>query len=163
MEGDRPFFGVFAHSILLVKVGDLLKHGRLLRADGDRVADAQHFSPVIAKQWVDWLVEDLNSFIMQQDVAEAEQAIDYLNQQIESTSVADLQNVFFNLIEEQTKTVMLAKVTDEYLLKTLDPAVVPELKSKPKRSLIVIFFTILGFFLAVAVVLAMTSLRRPRS
>lgn len=109
----------------------------------------EHYSPTVAKQWVDWLIDDLNASIMRQDVAEAEQAIEYLNDQIKNTSLAELQNVFFNLIEEQTKTVMLAKVTDEYLLKTLDPAVAPELKSKPKRSLIVILATMLGGLLGI--------------
>ena len=66
------------------------------------------------------------------------EAIKYLNDQIKNTSLAELQNVFFSLIEEQTKTVMLAKVTDEYLLKTLDPAVAPELEAEPERILIVI-------------------------
>ena len=74
-----------------------------------------HYSPDIAKQWVDWLVEDINATTMHRDVAEAQQAIEFLYQQIEKTSVADLQNVFFSLIEEQTKTVLLANVTDEYL------------------------------------------------
>lgn len=123
----------------------------------------QHYSPTVAKEWVDWLVRDINLSTMRQDVEDAEQAIAYLDKQIEGTSLADLQNVFFNLIEEQTKTVMLAKVTDEYLLRTLDPAVVPEIKSSPKRSLIVIASTVFGFFLAVAAVLMWTSLRRNRS
>ena len=109
----------------------------------------EHFSPTVAKQWVDWLIDDLNSSIMRQDVAEAQQAIDYLNDQIENTSLADLQSVFFNLIEEQTKTVMLAKVTDEYLLKTVDPAVVPEKRVRPKRSLIVILAALLGGVLGI--------------
>ena len=119
------------------------------KASGFVTVSVEHYSPTIAKQWVDWLVEDINLSIMQQDVAEAEQAIAYLNEQIASTSLADLQNVFFKLIEEQTKTVMLAKVSNEYLLKTLDPAVVPELKAKPKRSLIVILGAMLGGFLGV--------------
>ena len=129
---------------------------RILSVDQDKTSgfvtvSVEHYSPTIAKQWVDWLVEDINLSIMQQDVAEAEQAIAYLNEQIESTSLADLQNVFFKLIEEQTKTVMLARVSSEYLLKTLDPAVVPELKARPKRSLIVILAAMLGGFLAVII------------
>ena len=112
----------------------------------------EHYSPSIAKQWVDWLVEDINSSIMRQDVDEAEQAIEYLNEQIQSTSISDLQNVFFSLIEEQTKTMMLAKVSNEYLLKTLDPAVAPEKKSKPKRGLIVILGFMLGSFFGVVLV-----------
>ena len=123
----------------------------------------EHHSPLVAKQWVDWLIDDLNSTIMRQDVAEAEQAIEYLKSQIERTSVADLQNVFFRLIEEQTKTVMLAEVTDEYLLKTLDPAIAPEMKSKPKRSLIVILSALLGSFIVMAVVLVSTSFRQEKT
>lgn len=144
------------------------KFSRLLSVDQNSKTGfvslaVEHYSPVVAKQWVDWLIDDLNMSIMRQDVAEAEQAIEYLNEQIESTSLADLQIVFFDLIEEQTKIVMLAKVTDEYFLKTLDPAVVPEMKSKPRRSLMVIFSTFFGFLVAVAVVLGMSSLRRQRN
>lgn len=117
------------------------------------VVAIEHYSPTIAKQWVDWLVEDLNAFIMQQDVAEAEQAIEYLNGQIASTSLAELQNVFFRLIEEQTKTVMLAAVSNEYLFKTLDPAIAPEEKARPKRSLIAILGTLLGGMFGLLVVL----------
>jgi len=113
----------------------------------------EHISPTVAKQWVDWLVVDINSSIMQQDVAEAEQAIAYLNEQIGSTSLADLRNVFFSLIEEQTKTVMLAKVSPEYMLRTIDPAVVPELKYRPNRALTCVLGTLLGGMLSVLGVL----------
>jgi uncharacterized protein involved in exopolysaccharide biosynthesis len=113
----------------------------------------EHYSPTIAKQWVDWLVGDINSSIMQQDVAEAEQAITYLSEQIESTPLADLQNVFFKLIEEQTKVVMLAKVSPEYMLRTLDPAVIPEIKSQPNRALICVLGTLLGGMLSILGVL----------
>jgi uncharacterized protein involved in exopolysaccharide biosynthesis len=113
----------------------------------------EHYSPTVAKQWVDWLVGDINFSIMQRDVAEAEQAIAYLNEQIESTSLADLQNVFFKLIEEQTKIVMLAKVSPEYMLRTLDPAVIPEIKSQPNRALICVLGTLLGGMLSVLGVL----------
>jgi uncharacterized protein involved in exopolysaccharide biosynthesis len=119
----------------------------------------EHYSPIIAKQWVDNLVEDLNSSVMRQDVAEAEQAIEYLQKQIERTSLADLHSVFFRLIEEQTKTVMLASASKEYLLKTIDPAVAPEKKSKPNRSLIVVLSALLGFLLGAAVVSMAPSLR----
>ena len=124
----------------------------------------EHYSPTVAKQWVDWLIDDLNSSIMRQDVAEAEQAINYLNEQIESTSLAVLQNVFFSLIEGQTKTVMLAKVTDEYLLKTLDPAVVPEQEIKPRRMLLTALSGIFGFLIGVLLTqLGIGRRRRPET
>lgn len=109
----------------------------------------EHYSPAVAKQWVDWLIEDLNTVILRQDVTDAEQAIDYLNKQINSTPLAGLRDVFFRLIEEQTKTVMLAEVSDEYVFKTIDPAILPERKTRPKRRLIVILCTIIGGLLGI--------------
>ena len=114
----------------------------------------EHYSPHLARQWVDWLIEDLNASVMHQDVVEAEHAITYLNEQIENTSLAEMQSIFFALIMEQTKTVMLARVSPEYLFKTVDPAVVPELKVKPKRAIICILFCVFGFGIGVVAVLA---------
>lgn len=113
----------------------------------------EHYSPYLAKQWVDWLVADVNDWVMKKDVEEAKHAIDYLHKQVETTSLSGLQNVFFGLIEEQTKTVLLAEVSDEYLFKTIDPAVVPEKRSRPRRLLITLFITILGAFFSVVLVL----------
>ena len=117
----------------------------------------KHNSPVVAKQWVDWLVQDINTTIMRQDVDEAEQAIEYLEEQISATPLADLQNVFFGLIEEQTKTVMLAKVSPEYMFRTIDPAVAPELRSEPRRAWIAALGLILGGVMGIVVVLVKSS------
>jgi uncharacterized protein involved in exopolysaccharide biosynthesis len=113
----------------------------------------EHYSPTIAKQWVDWLVADLNSAIMQEDVSEAREAIDYLNKRIDETSLAELRAVLFRLIEEQTKTIMLANVSAEYMFKTVDPAAIPELKAKPRRVMIVLVSAVLSGLLSVLIVL----------
>lgn len=113
----------------------------------------EHQSPVAAAQWVNWLVEDVNAAVKAQDVAEAEKSIEYLREQVTNTSLADLQAVFFDLIQSQTETVMLAEVRQEYVFKTIDPAVVPEEKSKPSRALICVLGTLLGGMLGVVVVL----------
>jgi len=113
----------------------------------------KHYSPVVAQQWVVWLIEDINNTLREQDVTEAERSIAYLKQQIEATLLTDLQSMFFELIQSQTETVMLAKVRQEYVFKTIDPAVVPEKKSEPKRALICVLGTLLGGMLAVLWVL----------
>ncbi len=127
------------------------------RKSGFVTISFEHYSPDVASQWVTWLVEDLNSSIMREDVAEAERAIEYLNSQIERTSNADLRKVFFDLIEEQTKVVMLAKVTPEYLFEVIDPSVSPEKRAKPNRLLIVAIGFIGGGLLAVLIVLTRSS------
>jgi uncharacterized protein involved in exopolysaccharide biosynthesis len=113
----------------------------------------EHQSPVVAATWVNWLVEDVNAAVKAQDVTEAEKSIEYLREQVTNTSLADLQAVFFDLIQSQTETVMLAEVRQEYVFKTIDPAVAPEEKSKPSRALICVLGTLLGGMFGVVIVL----------
>ncbi|GAA0815298.1 Wzz/FepE/Etk N-terminal domain-containing protein [Colwellia asteriadis] len=113
----------------------------------------EFYSPELAKQWLSWLVADINEFMKIQDQKEAEASIEYLNEQLSNIKLASMKTVFYQLIEEQTKNMMLAHVRDEYVLKTIDPAQVPEIKAKPKRALIVIVGTLLGGFLSVLFVL----------
>jgi len=113
----------------------------------------EHYSPIIAKEWTDKLVKAINAHIQKQDRDEAIKSIEYLNAKINETDIADMQTVFYQLIEEQTKTLMLAEVSDEYVFKTLSPAKVSEEKSKPKRAFIAIFGFLLGGILSVIIVL----------
>lgn len=112
-----------------------------------------YYSPGVAKQWVDWLVADLNQAMKERDQAEAKHNIAYLKEQLGKTSIADMQSVFYKLIEEQTKTLMLTEVSQEYVFKTIDPAVVAEEKVKPKRGLIVVLSCLLGVICGVMSVL----------
>jgi uncharacterized protein involved in exopolysaccharide biosynthesis len=113
----------------------------------------EHLSPLIAYEWVTWLIEDLNREMMLEATAEAQQSVDYLTDQLERTQVVALEQVFYALIEEQTKTIMLANSRAEYLFKTIDPAIVPEIESRPSRALISVLGTLLGGILIVLWVL----------
>ncbi|MCL1139600.1 Wzz/FepE/Etk N-terminal domain-containing protein [Shewanella pneumatophori] len=113
----------------------------------------EHLSPSVAKQWVDWLIQDINKVMKDRDVAEAIKSSEFLNKQIALTNVADIRSILYKLIEEQAKTIMFAEVRDEYVFKTIDPALAPEEKAGPKRALICVLGTMLGGMLAVMIVL----------
>lgn len=113
----------------------------------------EHFSPFIAQQWVNWLIEDINLTMKKRDVIEATKSTEFLMAQIEKTNVADIRVVLYKLVEEQAKTIMFANVRDEYVFKTIDPALVPEEKLKPKRALIVIVSTFFAGVIGVFIVL----------
>lgn len=100
--------------------------------------------PNQAKEWVDWLIQDINSVFKQKDLSEANSAIGYLQQQLAATQLVEMQRVFYQLIESQTRTVMLADVRDEYVFRVVDPAYVPEQYIKPNRSAISILGTLVG-------------------
>lgn len=113
----------------------------------------EHVSPHIAQNWVNMLVADLNVEMKNRDIEEAEKSIAYLQQQISQTNIADLRTALFSLVEEQTKTLMLANVRDEYAFQVIDPAIVPEEKFRPSRAVIVLISTFMGFFLTTLIVL----------
>ena len=115
--------------------------------------DIEFYSPALAKQWLTWLIQDINEFMREQDQVEAKASIDYLTKQLANIKVATMETVFYQLIEEQTKNMMLTMVKKEYVLKTIDPAQVPDTKDKPKRALIVVLGTMLGGILSVLIVL----------
>ena len=117
----------------------------------------EHISPLIAYEWVTWLVDDLNRDMMLEATAEAQQSIDYLTDQLEKTRVVALEEVFYSLIEEQMQTLMLANSRAEYLFKTIDPAIAPERKSRPWRTLICVLGTLLGGMLGALGVLTWRS------
>ena len=89
----------------------------------------------------------------QKDLTEANSAIEYLRKQLESTQLVEMQRVFYDLIESQTRISMLADVREEYVFQVVDPAVVPDEKIAPRRSLIAVLGTMLGAMLALVVVL----------
>ena len=110
----------------------------------------KHKSPDIAAEWTRLVIKDLNDAIRRQDIREAESSIAYLRQQVVASPLADLRNLFYELIQSQTETMMLANVREEYVFKTIDPATVPESKSEPSRAIISLMGAFLGLFFAIS-------------
>ncbi|PPK51384.1 Wzz/FepE/Etk N-terminal domain-containing protein [Marinobacter persicus] len=116
-------------------------------------------APPVAADWAEKLVHDINEHMREQDVNEAEARIAYLEEKLSETNIAGMQQVFYQLIESETRTVMLANAQNEYIFKTVDPAVVPQEKSEPKRALIAIVATMLGGMLGVFTVFVIAFIR----
>ena len=115
----------------------------------------EYYSPLIAKQWLDMYVAAINAHMQQRQVAKVTNNINYLQAQIEKTSIAEMREVFYTIIEEQTKNKMVAEASPEYAFVAVSPSMVPEEKSQPKRALICILGTLLGGMLSVLLVLIM--------
>lgn len=129
-----------------------IMHSKQDKDTGVVTLTIEHVSPVIAKQWLELLVRELNFKIRELDKNEAQNGINYLTAKLQDTKLSDMRSVFYQLIEEQTKTLMLAEVSNEYVLKTIDPANVPDERAKPQRVLIVAVAVILGCFFGAFVV-----------
>ena len=108
----------------------------------------EYYSPQIAKEWVDMYVAAINDYMQKRQVERVQNNIEYLEAQIAKTSISQMQEVFYTIIEEQIKTKMLAEASPDYVFVTVSPAMVPAEKSTPKRASICILGTILGGILA---------------
>jgi uncharacterized protein involved in exopolysaccharide biosynthesis len=102
-------------------------------------------SPESAKIWLELLVKDINEYIRARDIAQAEASINYLTEKLKEMSIAEMQQVFYQLIDDQTKSMMLAAVQKEYALKTIDPPLTPQSKSFPKTAVFVLLVTLVVF------------------
>ncbi len=120
----------------------------------------EYFSPGLAAEWNRLLIKEVNEYMREKDFQKANNNIEFLREQIKETSIKDLQTVFFRLIEEQTKVVMLAKANEEYVLNTVGAAKAPEQRSKPKRTVIVLLGTTLGMVFALVIVFIRRTLKR---
>lgn len=113
-----------------------------------------HRSPVVAKDILDKLIEAINRHMRNVDIVDAKANISYLEEALEGTEVSDMRSIFFQLIEKQQQTMMLASVKNEYVFKIIDPPMIPEESYGPKRLLMCIIIGFLCFILTSVMSLA---------
>ncbi len=113
-----------------------------------------HQSPEFAKYLSTLLVQEINDVMRDRDIQEASSSLEYLYNELENTSLNNMQQIFYQLIETQTQKIMLAKVRPEYVFQIIDPAVVAEQKAKPSRAIICIIGAMLGGLIAVFILLS---------
>ncbi len=113
----------------------------------------EYYSPILTKQWLDLYISAINEHMQVREVEKVSNNISYLEAQIEKTTVAEMKDVFYSLIEEQLKNRMVAEASPDYTFVVVSPSMVPEEKSQPKRVLICILGTLLGGMLSSLLVL----------
>ena len=113
----------------------------------------KHQSPHIAKEWVELLIEEINSYYRQKDKSESEKAVAYLNKEIAMTSLSEVKQVIAELLQDETKKLALIEANQYYVFEYIDPPVIMEKKSEPNRALICMTVTLLGFLLSIIFVI----------
>ena len=96
--------------------------------------------PKLAKQWADGLVDATNDLLRRQEIERSTKRLDYLTKASENTSVMEVKNSIYKLMESEIKKQMIAMGNKDYAFRVVDPAIVPERKVFPKHS----YFAVLG-------------------
>ena len=113
----------------------------------------KHQSPFVAKQWVELIINQINTFYRLKDKAESEKAVSYLNKQISETGLSEIQQVMAELLQEETKKLTLIEANKSYVFDYIDPPAVMELKSEPNRATICILIALFGGMLGILIVI----------
>lgn len=122
-----------------------------------------HYSPSVAKELLELYIKAINDHMRLRKLTESNMNIEFLGAQLNKTSIKEMKDILFTIIETETKNIMLAKARPEYAFSTVSKAMVAEEKFKPKRSRIVILYTFFGGLLTTLGFLFVYTLRRKYS
>src|SRR5215471_5565224 len=102
---------------------------------------------VVAARWANDFLALCNELIRTKALDQARRNVGYLTEQIAKTSSVEVQQALYTLVESETKKLMLANEKTEYAFAVADPAVAPEFRSSPKRTLLLLAGLGLGMFI----------------
>jgi uncharacterized protein involved in exopolysaccharide biosynthesis len=103
--------------------------------------------PQIAADWANEYVALANSLIRARVVSESDAALSYLAQVAQQTSVTEVKNSTYLLIQRHLEEQIEAKSKSDYAFQVVDPAIVPGAPSSPKRKLVVLGAILVGLIL----------------
>lgn len=113
----------------------------------------KHQSPYVAKEWAELLINQINSFYRTKDRSEAEKASNYLNSLLVKTNLSEIKEVIAKLLQQETQKLTLIEANEFYVYEFIDPPVVMETKSEPRRAFICILAALIGLMLSILYIL----------
>ena len=118
-----------------------------------------HQSPFLATQWLEWLIKDINKHIKDYDIKQSEKALDYLEDKLISSTIPGINKALVAMTQEELRKMMLMNIRDEYILRTIDPPILPLKKIAPSRASLCIIISVLSFILSTLVILILSFFR----
>jgi uncharacterized protein involved in exopolysaccharide biosynthesis len=115
----------------------------------------EHKSPYIAQEWVELIINKIDQSMRDREKQESTRAIQYLNTIAPTINYNEVKQSLELLQQEQIKRLMMIDSSENYVLKVLESPIAPELKSAPRRSLIVILATLSGMILSIFISLVL--------
>lgn len=79
-------------------------------------------NPEQAAKWANELIKKANNSLREKAITENRLSLDYLQKELQKTSLTEVQNTIYRLIENQTKTMMMANTQEQFAFKIVDPA-----------------------------------------
>jgi len=129
---------------------------------GSTIVAVDWTDPAVAAQWANGLVRLANELIRSRAIEQATRDIAYLNHQLDQTNAVELRQALYEIIKNETKTLMLANGREDYAFEVVDPAVAPERKVGPHRALLTLVGLAVGWLLGTALAYVRERVRAKR-
>jgi uncharacterized protein involved in exopolysaccharide biosynthesis len=109
--------------------------------------------PKLAAKWANDIVRITNEYLRAKAIHTSEANLAYLNEQALKTSEVTIREGIYNIIQSEINKVMMAKGSEEYALRVVDPAVPPERAFSPQLSAWIMFGLLSGLIVSVIIVI----------
>ena len=115
--------------------------------------EVEHVSPDFAEEFLKLIIAETNSLKRFRDLENSEKALSFLQNELGRTKLVEMKESINQLIRSQLETRMMAQIYDDYSLIYIEPPFLPDRKSGPSRSIIVLLSAIMGVFFGISAVL----------
>jgi len=95
------------------------------RRSGLTIVAVEWRDRLLAAQWANTLVARANSELRRRAIEDSEKKLAFLNNKLAETSVTEIQQTLYRLMEAELRKITLASVTHEYAFRVVDSARVP--------------------------------------
>lgn len=120
--------------------------------------------PKLAAEWANKIVDTANAQLRDHAINESNAILAQLEMELRRTSVTELQQALYGLMQAQLAQIISARVHPEFVLKVLDRAVVPEDQAIPYLQLIlVVVGMFLGMIIALSLVLLLQAIEKHKA
>jgi uncharacterized protein involved in exopolysaccharide biosynthesis len=116
----------------------------------------------VATDWANDFIKLANDSIRERTIQDSQRTLDYLGQTIEKTSLLDLRQSLFRVVESQQRTLAMAETRPEYAFRLIDPATTPDRNDRvgPRRPVVALFGLVAFMFASSAYFIARHHLAR---
>jgi capsule polysaccharide export protein KpsE/RkpR len=111
-----------------------------------------HYSPIIAKDFLDLILLQIDTNFRSEAINNANNSIVYLKKEYDKNKISEVRLGISNLIQKHIESITVANASNNFLFKEVSKPHIPELKSGPSRSIIVIATFIISSLLSFLVI-----------
>jgi uncharacterized protein involved in exopolysaccharide biosynthesis len=115
--------------------------------------------PAIAAVWANGLVRMANEYLRNKAIEESERNIGYLSAEAAKTTVVEAKQAIYTVLQNELNKSMIARGSEEYAFKVVDPAVASEKPASPIKILWITVGLFSGLFVSLGIIFVSLALR----